>query len=87
MGSKKTLAQTKSVEKSIVWKRVKLPIIQGANAKSPPQLISIALIDDLLASSHVSQKLTNKYEERPKNNWRKLSPVTNINIKKVKMDK
>ena len=80
------------VEKSTLWKRVKQLEIPGANPKSPTWLTSIAFIATLSARSHVNQKWINKYEARPtpshpRNNWRELSPITNIGIKKVRMDK
>ena len=47
---------------------------------------------DLFACNLVNQKLINRYEQRPtpsqpKNNCKKLSAVTSINIKKVNKDK
>ena len=66
-----------------------MPIV---NAKSAILLTIKALIAALLACIRVYQKLIKRQEQsptpsQPRNKIRKLSPVTNINIKKVNSDK
>ena len=60
--------------------------------KSPIRFINNAFSAALLASILVNQKFINKQEHKPtpsqpKKSCMKLSPVTKINIKKVKSDK
>jgi ribosomal protein S17E len=59
---------------------------------SPIRLIRIAFIAALFACKRPYQKLIKRYEHKPtpshpKNNWKKLSAVTKINIKNVNNDK
>lgn len=59
---------------------------------SPIRLTIIAFKAALFAWRRPYQKLTNKYEHNPtpshpKKSWKKLSAVTNNNIKKVNNDK
>ena len=85
-------AKTKTVEKSTVRKKQNNNKIPNNNPKSPIRFINKAFNAALLASILVNQKLINKYEHnptpsQPKKSCIKLSPVTKINIKKVKSDK
>ena len=64
----------------------------NVRAKSAIRLTIKALMAALLAWIRVYQKLIKRYEQsptpsHPKNKITKLSPVTNINIKKVNKDK
>jgi len=66
-----------------------IPIVK---AKSAILLTTKALIAALFACKRVYQKLIKRYEQsptpsHPRNKMTKLSPVTNINIKKVNNDK
>ena len=66
-----------------------MPIVK---AKSAILFTIKALIAALLAWIRVYQKLIKRYEQsptpsQPRNKITKLSPVTNINIKKVNNDK
>jgi hypothetical protein len=66
-----------------------IPIVK---AKSAIRLTTKALIAALFAWRRVYQKLIKRYEQiptpsQPRNNIIKLSPVTNINIKKVNKER
>jgi molybdenum cofactor biosynthesis enzyme len=61
-------------------------------AKSATRFTMRALMAALFACIRVYQKLIKRYEQsptpsQPRNKITKLSPVTNINIKKVNKDK
>ena len=87
---KGTSGKTTWKSKDLKTKKIETsPIV---NAKSAIRLTTRALIAALLACNRVYQKLIKRYEHnptpsQPRNKITKLSPVTNINIKKVKRDK
>ena len=64
----------------------------SANPKSPTLLTKNAFIAAELALSFLYQKPIKKYEHKPtpsqpKNNCKKLSEVTSVNIEKVKSER
>jgi predicted helicase len=85
-------ATAKAQGRFIVPVVVKRAIIPRAKPKSPTRFTNIALIEALDAWRRVDQKLMRRYEatptpSQPKKVCKRLSAVTRVNIKKVKMER
>ena len=85
-------AQAKIVSNSTDWKTTKHAKIPNPNPKSPTRFIMKAFNAARFAVIREYQKLIRRYEHRPtpshpKNNWRKLSAVIKVNMKKVKNER
>jgi hypothetical protein len=85
-------ANGKTTWKSSDLKTKKIDTIPIVSAKSAMRLTTNALMAALFACNRVYQKLIKRYEHKPtpsqpRNKITKLSPVTNVNIKKVNNDK
>jgi hypothetical protein len=85
-------ANGKTIWKSKDLNTKKIETIPIVKAKSATRFTTRALMAALFACKRVYQKLIKRYEQsptpsQPRNKITKLSPVTNVNIKKVNNDK